>query len=397
MKKKLTLIGVFIFTLSLINAQTPNYTPTNGLKGWWPFTGNANDVSVNGNNGTVNVATLTNDRFNSTNNAYSFNGTTSFISTNYAGILGSNARAVSFWAKSTFSTTIMSAVAWGNNNTATRYNCMFNYGAPGVTVDGGNGAITYSGTNTFDNNWHHYVYQFSNPILNQVQVYQDGVLLTLITASYAPTNTLVTTTGFNVHFGRIVYSSGDLFYNGSIDDIGIWDRVLTNCEILELYHASHTIINITSSTDSICRGQTLLLNASGANTYTWNTNSNSSSISVNPSITTVYTVSGTSTLTGCSNTNSITIIVSDCTGLKNYSIDNTNVNIYPNPNNGSFYIITKETTEMTLVNMLGQTINKMSLKENSDRIEIKGLAEGIYFIVGETNKSEWRKKIVVSK
>ena len=46
--------------------------PTNGLVGYWPFNGNANDESDNGNNGTVNGATLTTDRFGNANSAYSF-------------------------------------------------------------------------------------------------------------------------------------------------------------------------------------------------------------------------------------------------------------------------------------------------------------------------------------
>ena len=53
----LTLAG-FLVGFSAI-AQVPNYVPTNGLVGWWPFTGNANDLSGNGNNGTVNGSTLT--------------------------------------------------------------------------------------------------------------------------------------------------------------------------------------------------------------------------------------------------------------------------------------------------------------------------------------------------
>ena len=64
---------VFIFT-SNVFSQVPNYVPTTGLVGYWPFNGNANDESGNGNNGTVNGATLTTDRFGSANSAYSFNG-----------------------------------------------------------------------------------------------------------------------------------------------------------------------------------------------------------------------------------------------------------------------------------------------------------------------------------
>ena len=71
---------IAIFGLALIsNAQVPNYVPSDGLVGWWPFNGNANDESGNGNNGTVNDASLTTDRFENANSAYSFNGISSYI------------------------------------------------------------------------------------------------------------------------------------------------------------------------------------------------------------------------------------------------------------------------------------------------------------------------------
>jgi hypothetical protein len=50
-----------------------------GLVAYYPFNGNANDESGNGNNGTVNGATLTLDRFGNTNSAYYFNGTSAYI------------------------------------------------------------------------------------------------------------------------------------------------------------------------------------------------------------------------------------------------------------------------------------------------------------------------------
>jgi hypothetical protein len=55
--KNLLLTTVAIFGLvSISNGQVPSYISTNGLVGWWPFNGNANDESGNGNgnNGTVN-------------------------------------------------------------------------------------------------------------------------------------------------------------------------------------------------------------------------------------------------------------------------------------------------------------------------------------------------------
>ena len=76
--KVLTLL--FLLCVSFLSfSQIPNYVPSNGLVGWWPFTGNANDLSGFGNNGTVNGATLTTDRFGNANQAYSFNGVSDFI------------------------------------------------------------------------------------------------------------------------------------------------------------------------------------------------------------------------------------------------------------------------------------------------------------------------------
>jgi hypothetical protein len=62
---------------SSIGSSLCSSLPSNlqtGLVGYWPFCGNANDMSGNGNNGTVNGATLTKDRFGNINSAYDFNG-----------------------------------------------------------------------------------------------------------------------------------------------------------------------------------------------------------------------------------------------------------------------------------------------------------------------------------
>ena len=79
-KKNLLITAIAIFGLTTITiAQVPSYVPTNGLVGWWPFNGNANDESGNGNNGTVNGATLTSDRFGNASSAYSFDGVDDYI------------------------------------------------------------------------------------------------------------------------------------------------------------------------------------------------------------------------------------------------------------------------------------------------------------------------------
>jgi hypothetical protein len=50
-----------------------------GLVAYYPFNGNANDESGNGNHGSVYGATLTEDRFGVPDSAYSFDGQNNFI------------------------------------------------------------------------------------------------------------------------------------------------------------------------------------------------------------------------------------------------------------------------------------------------------------------------------
>lgn len=57
-----------------LEAQVPAYVPTDGLVGYWPFNGNANDESGNGNDGIVNGASLEVDRFGFASSSYYFNG-----------------------------------------------------------------------------------------------------------------------------------------------------------------------------------------------------------------------------------------------------------------------------------------------------------------------------------
>jgi gliding motility-associated-like protein len=73
------------------------------------------------------------------------------------------------------------------------------------------------------------------------------------------------------------------------------------------------IINITATFDTICKGESTTLTASGASTYVWNPNTNLSgnitpSVIANPTNSITYNVTGTST-NGCKSTSSINITV----------------------------------------------------------------------------------------
>ena len=73
------IVAFLISHLSFAQVCSKSQLPTNlqnGLVAFYPFCGNANDESGNGNNGTVNGATLTTDRFGNLNSAYSFSNST---------------------------------------------------------------------------------------------------------------------------------------------------------------------------------------------------------------------------------------------------------------------------------------------------------------------------------
>ncbi len=103
MKKQLLFSVVLVLgTITIFAQNVPNYVPINGLVGWWPFNGNANDESGNGNHGTVNGATLTADRNSKANSAYNFDGLSSFIVTNNINSnIFSNGMTISLWVKVT--------------------------------------------------------------------------------------------------------------------------------------------------------------------------------------------------------------------------------------------------------------------------------------------------------
>lgn len=71
--------------------------PTAGLIGYWPFDGDANDMSVIQNHGIVNGAKLTADRFGNLNSAYHFDGASSI--TNSSVINGDVPFTISCWVK----------------------------------------------------------------------------------------------------------------------------------------------------------------------------------------------------------------------------------------------------------------------------------------------------------
>jgi hypothetical protein len=225
----------------------------NGLVGYWPFCGNANDQSGNGLNGTVNGATLTADRFGNSNSAYSFDGVNDFISTSYSGILGTNSRSISFWYNSNSNNTEETVFTdYGGNNCGEGFACtLFPSNKPGV-----DNTCSYIKSNSMTsvNSWNYYTVTYDSsdsPFIYNCKLYINGVLQSSTQSSSTLYN-INTLNGINMIFGssRLFDSSSVQFFNGKLDDIGVWNRALTPQEITQLYNQNQCTTNI-SVTDTL--------------------------------------------------------------------------------------------------------------------------------------------------
>jgi hypothetical protein len=308
--KKIILLASLIFSINAF-AQVPSYVPTNGLQGWWPFSGNVNDISANVNNGTINGSTLTNDRFGNNNAAYYFNGT-SYISipniTQYH--FGTNNDfTINMWFKRALTSSswqvLMSyacpdAGGTGGFQLGTQSNFNLELGS---TV-----AEIFTNGNVNDTLWHMLTTTF-NRTTDSVKVYQDGIYIGNIfvnnNQSYTPS------CNPNILIGGERNFWSQYYFNGIIDDIGIWNRALTVCEIQDLYNSQLNSTFVNAGTDqTICNGDPVSLSAMNSLNYSWD-NGVEDGVAFNPTTTQDYTVSADSA--GCLSTDVVTVTVNEHT------------------------------------------------------------------------------------
>jgi len=209
------------------NNPFSNQSLNDGLVAYYPFDGNANDESGNENNGIVNGATLSNDRFENENSAYYFSseGCETRVDAQVDMSSFENEMSISFWlfrsGDGCMSPRILEML--GENGAYIQASGDGSYG-----FDGGIG----SSIETDDNNWHHFVLTISNG--GYSELFQDAIIVDsgIITPTGIPLD--VSNLNGDLAIGRMNHPAWDAF-NGKLDDIGIWNRALTENEVLELY------------------------------------------------------------------------------------------------------------------------------------------------------------------
>jgi hypothetical protein len=142
----------------------------------------------------------------------------------------------------------------------------------------------------------------------------------------------------------------------------------------------------------ICTGSSATLTANGATTYSWNSGGSTSAIVVSPTVTTTYTVTGTSN--GCSKTATITQNVSACTGLVTNTANGNNTEVYPNPNNGTFALKLSTDANVMVIDLVGKIILNETLKAGQHTISLGNVAKGVYFLKTESNGKQETIKLV---
>lgn len=229
-------ICLLFCTITTLEAQIPYYIPTNGLVGWWPFNGNANDESGFNQNGVVYGAQLTTDRYGMNSKAYTFNG-----SSNYIEVLSTSRLSVT--TSYTISTWV-SVNVWSFGGFPDQHAIVSKidngdwYGGYEIRAIGGK-QLMHSGNiggSNFDigkgglseNQWYHLVVTYDG---NKVRFYIDNVMQDSVSRTGH-----IGTSNNNLRFGRRGGAgSFNCWFNGKIDDIGIWNRSLSESEINALY------------------------------------------------------------------------------------------------------------------------------------------------------------------
>ena len=234
------------FTPSLLRTcwtqttQPPAYNPpsgggggttlTTGLRAYWKLDDNSWSDSSGRSITLTNSGGVTNGQ-GKIGQAANFDGSSSLYTNSAALDQGDVNLSVSFWINSESPTNAIYFLAGSDTNQTAQLFVVQIYAGQLYCNNGNNGGAGPSITNLYDGSWHHLV-AVLNKETNTSTVYADGVSIF--------TNSLVTSnfSGNNLYLG----SGGPNFaqygnFTGLMDEVGVWNKALTQAEVSSLYAA----------------------------------------------------------------------------------------------------------------------------------------------------------------
>jgi hypothetical protein len=225
---------VLILLLLLCTGTACKININTGLVAYYPFDGNSDDKSGNGNNGAIDGAVLTTDRFGNENSAFSFDGVRNNILIDIKNMSSIDTPvSFSWWffidTLPVFTTRsgAQNMIVLVNKNEGTGIQVGFR--SPGYKTLGFD-TWNWGGGNLLQANfpepkkWHHCVYTYDG---TKHRFFLNGEE---ITSSSEKTQHGVPT---ELMFGN--YPSGKQYFEGKLDDIRIYNRAIGKQEIGRLY------------------------------------------------------------------------------------------------------------------------------------------------------------------
>ena len=283
-KKSIFIFALLITCLSLV-AQV---NLDSGLVGCYPFSGNANDQSGHGNNGVVHGATLTTDRFGNPSSAYSFSisAQTYIDIPNFPAMDPTDELSISIWTQSTGYTSTCPIVLIKDSAQDRICACAEYTGGPYCIWDYGDflvGGRMILTPGAYTGAWQHYVFLISQS-KNIKEIFLDGVMID----SSGCTGT-VNKAGRTLSIGGSQdWTNKSLWWQGSLDDVRIYNRALTPAEVMILYKSpppcmAVPVCTVTSKFSSCtnCNGSAhaILSDSSAGYTFRWSNGDTGSTVS----------------------------------------------------------------------------------------------------------------------
>jgi len=218
---------------------------TDGLVACYPFDGDVNDESGNSLNGSVvGTPNLTADRFGNGGKAYYFDGK-SHIKVEHSPLLNVNQHTIAAWIKPEQKTSqdigstgrgIIGKVKPFTYETLSFGLEKDNYFSTGFATSSEIHHPLKSSSIVENNQWHFVVMSYDG---TKVTFYRDG----LVDVSYPRTGTVRTNTNslaIGRHGGDANQFGDDNFFKGTMDEVRIYNRALTEAEIKQLYVGNTT-------------------------------------------------------------------------------------------------------------------------------------------------------------
>lgn len=235
------LVYLFLFCISSVaNAQLP----TAGQVAYYPFNSNANDESGNNNNGQINGAIVpAADRFGNPCGAFRFVGTGCYVTVPASASLKTpvHALTIAAWVKperSSASPNDVNLILLAKPGIEAGADAKAQYCFQIKRIFGDSySTIALSSDFSFQdkaynshpiefNRWYFIAVTYDEGF---VQVYQDGKLI-----CQAPKPKALVPNDLNLEIGRDIVA-GKKYFNGSLDDLRIYNRALTPAEITTLF------------------------------------------------------------------------------------------------------------------------------------------------------------------